>query len=534
MRVQLREAHAALRLVACRSLRACRQVPVIVRLLCGIALVATLVLTARTLLQRIAPSELSDTAAVEVDVVFVTDCAEYQEWMTQVFLEQWRHAGRHSPNVRLTRVLACDDDDPRLPRILAQSEAFRPDGLEVFRLPELNGKGKERYLCHNRPRGLRRWLKERPPRSLNHWIALLDPDMLLLRPLNTAVPWRLAGGAAGTLPSWRLEDVPQGVALAHHFAFVPQVWQNTNLSLTQLCEGPGEALPSCRERMQDLFLDKGLVEEKYAVGVPHMIRAVDLQRMGEAWEVMTNQVRAQYRGWTAEMLSWILAARYAGISFAYLNEVVTDPAAAETAWESVDFGAASAGEPNLDACGADTKSVASSTAGPWVVHYCEVYNVTYQIPGRPEESMIFDKRAANRSLKAAVKAETIPNVSSLLDCAAPLFELPPANTLTVGGPASASLFRRSAWILCTMLRAINTGLSRYKERHCPPDATLGSANFRAEPIATQVADLFAGFGERRRKATTVDWAEKLRATQERIAKRQGSTTPSPSRRAEPQ
>eukprot|EP00971_Amphidinium_carterae_P102664 2032128-Amphidinium_carterae.1 len=54
--------------------------------------------------------------------------------------------------------------------------------------------------------------------------------------------------------------------------------------------------------------------------------------MAVAWEFFTDRVRLQYRGWTAEMFSWLLAARYAGVRFAYLAEVVTDPTAAEVAW----------------------------------------------------------------------------------------------------------------------------------------------------------------------------------------------------------
>lgn len=48
------------------------------------------------------------------------------------------------------RLLACDDGDPRLARA---RESTDPAVSEVFVLPELNGKDKDRYLCNNRPRG---------------------------------------------------------------------------------------------------------------------------------------------------------------------------------------------------------------------------------------------------------------------------------------------------------------------------------------------------------------------------------------------
>merc|ERR1712046_422129 len=110
-----------------------------------------------------------------------------------------------------------------------------------------------------------------------------------------------------------------------------------------------------------------------------------------------------------------------------------------------------------------------SDPGPWVVHYCEVYNVTYSKPDGSDETLIFDKRAVNRSLQAEVKAESIPNVSSLLDCRAPLFEVPPTDAFSRGGKAPTRVFNQSAWIMCTALRAVNTGLRRYRERHCPAE-----------------------------------------------------------------
>ena len=123
------------------------------------------------------------------------------------------------------------------------------------------------------------------------------------------------------------------------------------------------------------------------------------------------------------------------------------------------------------------------------------------------------------------QAETIPNVSSLLNCTAPLFELPPSDVFQRGGPAATGLFNRSAWLMCTALRAVNAGLRRYKERHCPPGSVLPGREqetFRAAPLATQFSDIFASAGQRRRNSTTVDWAEKPRITQERLAKREAT------------
>merc|ERR1712187_570337 len=223
--------------------------------------------------------------------------------------------------------------------------------------------------------------------------------------------------------------------------------------------------------------------------------------------------------------SWILAAHYSGVRFAYLAEVVTDPGASEPACDRVDFDAASAGEPSLDACGGDASSLTSSQSGPWILHYCEVYNITYEDGDGLRRTTYFDKRAVNRTLRTEVKAGILPAVNSLLDCKAPLFELLPPDVLGRSGPASESLFRRSAWLMCTTLGALNSGLRRYKQRYCPEGVQAddkAQETLVAAPLAAQVSDMFSRAGQHRRNATTIDWAEKLKATQERLAKRRAS------------
>jgi len=482
--------------------------------------------------------------SVEVDVVFVTDCSDYQEWLTQVFLSRWRRVGPPGAGASLTRILACDNNDTRLDRVLGFSTLMATEELlgstpEIFQLPELNGKGTDRYLCNNRPRGIARWLLARPPRSQNHWIALLDPDMLVLRPLDPLGLWRLEGGAAGSEPTqWYLADVPAGVALAHHFPFVPVLWKQVNLSLSQLCEdarGQQRDLTDCEARLQDMFSDPDLVAAEYAVGVPHVIRAVDLARMCQVWGVFTDAVRLQYRGWTAEMVSWILTARYAGVRFAYFAEVVSDPAAPEPAWARVDQGGGD------DAClgeGAGAEVTATGEvvegqsqqlpAGPWLVHFCEIYNVSYASDHGKKEVHL-DKRQVAKTLQAA-------NISSLLDCEAPLFEVPPSDLLhrpwpqSRGGPAP-QLFRRGAWMMCTTLHALNTGLRDFRRRRCPDSPSSwglesqSRETLRALPKAAQVSEQLGqifGLKSRSSRGTQAetDWASRLEAVRQRQQRRQ--------------
>eukprot|EP00927_Polykrikos_kofoidii_P000924 TRINITY_DN10346_c0_g1_i1.p1 TRINITY_DN10346_c0_g1~~TRINITY_DN10346_c0_g1_i1.p1 ORF type:complete len:701 (+),score=79.55 TRINITY_DN10346_c0_g1_i1:64-2103(+) len=527
-----------------------------------------------------------DGSDTDVDAVFVTDCTEYQEWMTQVFLSRWRLAGPTA--ARLTRILSCATDDPRLPAVLARAASQR-DVVDIFQLPELNGEGSDRYLCNNRPRGIRRWLKARPPRSPHHWVVMLDPDMLLLRPLDVSGAWRVAGGAladGGTARdgaqsrSWTLAELPESLGLSHNFKFVGRAFINANLSLSKLCaidvevsssgrrpvgversrhrgisasrSKAGEieeidvasTLRGCHARLRPFFEDSSLIDEAYAVGVPHFIRARDLAKMADAWEVMTNRVRQQYKGWTAEMHSWILAARLSGIRFGYLAEVVSDPSSTEPAWDGFDAGAGgdvcdapfpdeTAGDIGVaEDATANTSSLSTQTPQlPWLIHYCEIYNVSYSSKDGSPTTMYLDKRMIKKSLRESDYGKTKSGDGSLLDCAAPLFEVPPRDLLSRPLPAAVapgaaqtlSRFRRSSWFLCTTLHSINNGL-RQARRWRPasnPSAELCDVDaspevLRAAPLAAQVAEMFAKTAF---KASTVNWEERLKQTRSRMGHR---------------
>merc|ERR1711971_390247 len=244
-----------------------------------------------------------------------------------------------------------------------------------------------------------------------------------------------------------------------------------------------------------------------------------MRRLADAWEIFTDRVRWTYRGWTAEMFSWLLAARYAGLRFAYLAEVVTDPRANEPAWSRVD---AHEGLEAACAVGADAlpKAPSPSEGGalrggdrtdvepewPWMLHFCEIYNLTYLPPApaqdtesskrRRNKKFELDKRAVKKVLKAQADSGDGPNVSSLLQCNAPLFVTPPREVFgLMPAELNAKSFRRSAWLLCTTLHAINAGLRHFRDLHCPgggwqtPEAETLQASSHAVTVASAMGRL---------------------------------------------
>merc|ERR1712232_549313 len=115
--------------------------------------------------------------------------------------------------------------------------------------------------------------------------------------------------------------------------------------------------------------------------------------------------------------------------------------------------------------------------------------------GAEKTSIHLDKRMIAKELRIATQTEGSDargKNASLLDCGAPLFEVPPSDLFERRPQgfraASETLFRRSAWLMCTTLHALNSGLRDYRRRHCSDPS--GAEVLRARPLAVQVADLF--------------------------------------------
>ena len=71
------------------------------------------------------------------------------------------------------------------------------------------------YKYSNKPGGIRHWLAHASPPIAERFVALIDPDMLLLRPLTVALAEGLApsprAGRAGGAKQSELADARSGV-----------------------------------------------------------------------------------------------------------------------------------------------------------------------------------------------------------------------------------------------------------------------------------------------------------------------------------
>mmetsp|Transcript_89678 Transcript_89678/g.240586 ORF Transcript_89678/g.240586 Transcript_89678/m.240586 type:complete len:552 (-) Transcript_89678:14-1669(-) len=449
--------------------------------------VLALVATAVTVIFLCSGSTSGEGAASdEVHPVMVSDCSDYQEWMTVVSLENWV---RVKQTGMLTIIISCDDLERRA--AFARGLAAYPFATTVL-MEDLNTDKQtgDRYLCYNRPAAIRRWLAS-PEGPRDGWVLMIDADMLLLRPFPAE--WKVAkrGGSATRMP---LSAAPRGMVFSHRFNFLGKQWTHLKFDTAKLCNsvfGAREepfrpaAFSQLRLCMDQLGrLSEDTVSEFFSAGVPHLTRAQDLRLISHTWFEFTRAIREQYQGWTAEMFSWICATAFVGMHHAYLHaEVATNPAPSkrlgaeglELSWAGVDEGI----QAGRDPCATLTPRVEEERGQqdvPTLIHYCESYNVSFSnatsdIMMREEQKYYFDKRDLHFGLKK-LGMETNKTFAEMLDCAAPLIQPPPrdllAQELADGRLATEERLRkaRSAWTVCTIVPILNTALRTAKLRRC--------------------------------------------------------------------
>lgn len=148
----------------------------------------------------------------EVHVIFSTDCSPYQDWQTLVVFHSAKVVGQKG---RVTRIASGCDPEKQEALTKLYSHLY-PNGIYTahftpdFKKDEKTNK-KCTFKCHfilqtihlhknqllyfiltddfyNKPWGLKHWLDtSQPPIADEVVVALIDPDMIFVRPLTTQI-----------------------------------------------------------------------------------------------------------------------------------------------------------------------------------------------------------------------------------------------------------------------------------------------------------------------------------------------------------
>jgi len=375
-------------------------------------------------------------------VIFSTDCTPYQDWQTLVLFHSATVVGQKGPITRIAsgctpekQVELTELYKKLYPRYHVH---FTPD----FKKDAKTGKS---YDFYNKPWGLKDWLEKAQPAVPDHVIvALIDPDMIFLRPLTPFVK-----GVDNNIFNKHVPEqdvvprVVRGRPVAQLYG-LGAPWandQHLKFNRTRIC-GQGS---HC--------LDDSVAygEQHYSVGPPYLVERGDLVRIAQTWTEFVPRVYEKYPYLLAEMYAYSMAAAHEqlphlqGEHFMVSNTEV-DPG---EGWPWVDRLEDACAPPNAQGIYFPGQPL------PTVMHYCQFFRAG---------ELGFQKRR-------------IPK--KIFSCDHPMMAEPPADLASVNyrvkddkretlGPKQA---KRHAFSLCVIHRSINAALMDYKRRMCGPGDT---------------------------------------------------------------
>ena len=121
----------------------------------------------------------------EIHVIFSTDCSPYQDWQTLTLFYSATVVGQKGPITRIAS--GCDDTKKR--ELTSLYAKLYPSYFVHF-TPDFkkDAKTNKKYDFYNKPWGVKHWLEHaNPPVPTDIIIALLDPDMIFLRPITIEI-----------------------------------------------------------------------------------------------------------------------------------------------------------------------------------------------------------------------------------------------------------------------------------------------------------------------------------------------------------
>jgi peptidyl serine alpha-galactosyltransferase len=285
---------------------------------------------------------------------------------------------------------------------------------------------------------LKHWLENaQPPVQDGVAIALLDPDMIFVRPLTTKMRGQPNNLYARNLKeSDIMEKVAIGKPVAQMYG-LGAPWTNDfhkKFNRTYIC---GAGSPCLKP-------NPSFGEAHYAVGPPYVAIKEDMVKIAKTWTEFVPRVYEHYPYLLAEMYAYSMAAAHEDLPHLQMEHfMVSNTDAGGEGWPLVDK--------LNDACVPPVDGIYfPGTPLPTVVHYCQNFRAA---------NLGFAKRQVHRNI---------------FSCDHPLMVEPPADLSSVKyrikdgqrQDLGAKQVKRNAYVLCVIHRSLNSALKYYKERMC--------------------------------------------------------------------
>ncbi|KAL7511853.1 hypothetical protein ACHAXN_008975 [Cyclotella atomus] len=434
----------------------------------------------------------STNTSKNVHVVFSTDCSGYQHWQSIAAYYSIKRAGHLG---RVTRIASgCKPAEQE--KIRDEINKMDPSRFMVHFTPSFAINGGYKYS--NKPGGLNHWIMNTDMNIDEEVIALVDPDMMLMRPITpelgaglTAVPvskdrtsadmieYRDEQGTVQILRKSTLPDLPlrveKGTAAGQHFGigvlWVPSGTNDArkdfkNFNLTAVC---GIDSPCLNKPRDGPYTTREYAESYYSVGPLYICSTSDWKALLPRWHQFTPLVHEQYPKLLAEMYGFTMAAADRQLKFALSSSYMVSDAntmSPTESWLWIDeYGSQSTGNSARSVCeGAKFNSLPTETLRrlysygyghyaendvaafnwplPVTLHYCQRYLFA---------NHTFAKRKMNQDFFRCDGSPLEFDIEKILK----------ALDTSVG-----KVQKRTAFMICHLIPLINMALEDYKRDVC--------------------------------------------------------------------
>lgn len=383
-----------------------------------------------------------------IHVVFSTDCSEYQDWQTIVVFHSATVVGQKG---RITRIASgCSEE--KAAELATLYHALYPHGLYTAHFtPDFksDGKSKKKYDFYNKPYGMKHWLEQaQPPIPPNMIIALLDPDMILLRPITPMIKGNNNNlfntkGEFKVTPDEIIELVSKGSPAAQTYG-LGAPWTNDNHKKFNRGKICGEGSPC-------LLPKEGYAAQHYSVGPPYLAHKSDFVRITESWTKFVPRVYEGYPYLLAEMYAFSMAAAHEELPHLQVeNYMISNTLSSGEGWPWVDALDAVCVVPTADGIFYPDHPL------PNVVHFCQHFK---------HGEYHFEKRRVTNKHIFSCDSPLLQDVPSDLGKAeydvlktTPDMAWPDMN--------KAVQVKRHAFTVCVIFTAINAAITDYKAKMC--------------------------------------------------------------------
>lgn len=397
-----------------------------------------------------------DYHGTPLHVVFSTSCSDQMHWESYVF---FYHAFKVKQPGTVTRIASgCNDKEAEFARqfhaasIQTMSDRFYLHLTPDFSKQRLHDNAKTSFKYMNKPFGLRDWLENSPlqmksssttkPTGVeDDVVILMDPDMILLRPLLHDFTQEDVVFAEENPPTLK---VIRGKPIAQQDGYLNNKWMTLNG--TFITGDPNIGRP--KDRTGPL---------NWNTGPPYLATVKDMYDICLLWTEYAPRVDHINPGLFAEMQGFIWATYKLGLPHTLIKSIVvsTTETPHREGWAYVDA------LPDNEVC-----APPASAKLPIGLHYCSRYALG--------PDFFFSKYRLKKNFLDCRKNLMLPpplDIGTTYD----YFVAPPPASGKPPQKVEKKTFskrqtKREAFMMCGMISAVNEAATYYKKYNCGADA----------------------------------------------------------------